>query len=135
MRDSDQSSTSSRSTSSLLSDLHQALAALNLASTRVSRLSATLARRGPSAASATHPSSLPLFVAVPVPTPSRVPLLRGGSICRGDFVTVNNSKGNQPYSGIVSHARSNFIYLRSADGTLIHRYEKNLTLITRAHEL
>ena len=92
MRDSDQSSTSSRSTSSLLSDLHQALAALNLAPACVSRLSATLTRRDPPAASASRPSSsLPLVVAVPVPAPpTRVPLLRGGSICRGDFVTVNN---------------------------------------------
>ena len=123
-----------RSTSSLISELQDALQALDLASARVSSLSAELALRSSRSVSPSESSTRPVL---PIATlvPFRPPLLSGGSICRGDRVRVLNPGVNQPSSGIATSARGSFIYLRSDNGTRVHRYEKNLAIIQRWYSL
>ena len=131
MRDTDQSSTSSRSTSSLLSDLQQALSDLNLASARVTALSEAVAQRTTRSSrlprlGLRNAPALPTVVAVPVASlvlASRVPFPPGGRICRGDLVRINNHGLNQPRTGVASYARNSFIYLDGADGSPLHRFE------------
>ena len=143
MCDTDQSSTSSHSTSSLLSDLQQALTELSLASARVTTLSEAVTQRTARSSrlprlGLRHAPAPPTVVAVPVaslvPT-SREPLLPGGRICRGDLVRVTNPGLNQPRTGVASYARNRFIYLDGADGSPLHRFESNLKIIRRYDEL
>ena len=103
----DESSLSSRSTSSLLSELQTALRALDLASARVNTVSAALSRRHlwPLSQSPPHVSLVPppppppvIDILFPVPAlpplPARTPLLRGGYICSGDLVEIINPRAN-----------------------------------------
>ena len=99
----DESSLSSKSTSSLLSELRTALQALDLVSARVNTVSVALSRRHvrPLSQSPPHVSLVPppppvIAIAFPAPAlpplPARTPLLRGGYICSGDLVQLMDWK-------------------------------------------
>jgi len=142
----DDSSLSSRSTSSFLSELRTALQAFDLASARVNTVSAALSHRHlrPLSQSPSHVSLVPppppvIAIAFPAPAlppfPARTPLLRGGYICSGDLVQITNPRAHQPHQGFARYARGRFIYIEGSNGQYIQGYESNLNLISPYDEL
>lgn len=138
MRDSQsQHSSSSSSTSSLLRELSQTLSDLDLVHERIRVVHLSLSRRHrrPSAptlsiVSIDHSARLP-SVSTPVATPvSDSPLLPGGSIRSGDHVRILNPRPGQQSVGVASYSRGDFIYVLTANGSRVHRYEKNLRQIS-----
>ena len=92
--------------------------------------------------SAASIQSIPVAVRVPTPAssrspsrspdpPTRRPLLRGGRICRGDFVSINHSRPGQPSYGRARYSKGRFIYVYNADsGQEVFCHEANLTLLS-----
>ena len=121
------SSSSSHSTTGIISQLNEALEALELASSRVQALSAELARRE-RRPSSSPPSTRPLCTLSPSHTrTSSPPLIPGGVICAGDFVEILNPSRNQPRFGEARYARDRFIYVYdSRTRRTLHRFEINL---------
>ena len=123
------SSSSSHSTTDIISQLNEALEALELASSRVQDLSTELARRSRLPPSS-PPSPRPLRTLSPSPprTPPP-PLIPGGTICAGDFVEILNPSHNQPRYGEARYACDRFIYVYDyRTRRTLHRFEINLRL-------
>lgn len=137
MRDSrSQQSSSSSSTSSLLRELCRALSDLTLIQARIHSVRDRLSRRSRRSSSPTlsvvsfEPSTSAPSVSTPIAAPvADPPLLHGGSIRSGDHVRILNPRPGQQAFGIASFSRGDFIYVLTANGSRIHRYEKNLQLI------
>jgi len=136
MRDSS-SSIHSRSTSSLVSELDLAFRDLDILHSRIRSVRAALAHRRRSSSAGVSSHSLPVAILVPnddppqaiVVSPPREPLFTGGIICYSDSVRILNPRPFQQDTGVASHSRGHFIYVRTPNGSEVHRYEKNLLLL------
>lgn len=127
---------SSIDSDNLLADLRQALQDLDIASARVRSLTEALA-----AQSSVSIQSLPLAVPISPTSPPRAessppepiirrPFLRGGRICRGDFVLINHPRPGQPSCGQARYSKNRFIYVYNEEsGKEVFRHEANLTLL------
>ena len=75
------------------------------------------------------PSPLPSFVA----NPQTRPLLLNGSICQGDFVRIRNPREFQQREGIATTVQGRYICVRTPNGDLVRRIERNLIFIRREY--
>lgn len=111
--------TVARALATASSSLTDALSQVSAAHQEIERLSRFLASLPPISAS---PSRR-------VPSSTRHPLLPGGSFCLGDRVRILNPRPHQQNSGVIESARNDYVYVRTPNGSLVHRFETNLRLL------
>ena len=126
------SSSPSSCRTSLLAELQEASHALSLALSEAQRAQLEIDRLSSRLADLSFPSSVDSSSSLASPPPVSRPLLPGGSLCVNDWVRIRYPRPHQPAEGRVESARGSYIYVRASNGSLVHRFEKNLLLVQRS---